>query len=220
MANIKNITTLLKALEEVSDEALEAIISNDNVEVEELKPAQKLCVLVYDALTKGINTSKYQLVMDCNFAASKFHGHEDAAEDQYKVDYFRVVATAAPTVSLMQIYAKPTRAADGIKFSVCTSCKKLIRDQLTTMENDLGFKVPVDKKTGRAKTSCKDNISYEDIVSVVKTVLAVLAQADSAEKKAKEEKQTKKSKKSRDEEVLEVLAEVLNVEDEDEAEAV
>lgn len=220
MATIKNINTLLKALEDVSNEALEAIINNDAVAVEELKPTQKLCVLVYDALTKGINTSKYQILLDCNFSASKFHSHEDPAEDEYKVDYYRVVATAAPTVSLMQIYAKPTRAADGIKFSVCTSCKKLIREQLATMQDELGFKTPIDKKTGRAKTSCKDNISYEDIVSVVKTVLAVLAQADNAEKKAKEEKKTKKEKKSREEEVLEALAEVLNVEDEDEAEAV
>ena len=219
MANIKNITTILSTLNEVSDEALEAIISNDMVEVEELKPTQKLCVLVYDALTKGINTSKYQLVLDCNFPASKFHSHDDPAEDVYKVDYYRVVATSAPSVSLMQIYPKPSRDASGIKFSVCTSAKKFVREQIAAMEDGLGFRVPIDTKTGRAKTSCRDNISYDDIVSVVKTVLAVLSDsAKKEEQKApKSAAKKKKSEAKTEEEIISELTALLSEETEEEA---
>ena len=206
---IKNLNTIVAALQDASTDTLAAIINNEMVDVETLTAPQKLCALVFDALSKGINTTKYQLVLDCNFSKSKFHNHEDAAEDVYKVDYFRVIPVAVPTKSLIQIYAKPAKSADGIKFDVCTSCRKEVLDRFLA-DDELGVAVRRNGVTGANKTSCRQGISYDELVPVLKSILAILADVDKAKAAQKKDKKDTQSKKRETPTVLEQIAEILD----------
>ena len=163
---MKKLETLKTTLETVSNETLAQIIANEDVKPEELTAAEKLSVLMYAELAKALKTKEHQLLLDCNYADSK-----NAQNGVLLVDYYRLATHG----SMIQIYVKRN------SFSVCTSASKANREQFAALD-DLQFVTKYDKKTGRAKTTQRNGIAYDDIVSVVKSVIAVLENTATAKK--------------------------------------
>ena len=169
MKKLETLKNTLKTLEENALlEKLTNIINNEDVEVDTLTDTEKLSVLMYEEIAKAINSKKYTLLFDCNYA--------DSRNDVLKVDYYRL----AIAHSMIQIYVKKN------SFTICTSASKANREHFATLENELHFVTKYDKKTQRAKTTQRNNISYDEIVSVIKNVIAVLESTAKAEKKEEE----------------------------------
>jgi hypothetical protein len=80
------------------------------------------------------------------------------------VDYYRL----AVANSMIQVYVRKN------SFRICTSASKSNREKFAQLENELHFITKYDKKTNRAKTTERINISYDEIVSVIKQVIAIL----------------------------------------------
>lgn len=156
---MKKLDTLKKMLETISNDELNAIINNSAVSADDLTQFEKLSVLMYAELAKALKTKEHQLLLDCNFADSK-----NVKNDILLVDYYRLAINNA----MIQIYVKKN------SFAVCTSASKANREQFAQLENDLHFVTKYDKKTNRAKTTQRNNISYDELVAVVKAVIAVL----------------------------------------------
>jgi hypothetical protein len=155
---MKKLETLRTALETVSAETLAEIIANADVDVEALTEAEKLSVLMYAELAKALKTKEHQLLLDCNYADSK-----NVQNGILLVDYYRLATHG----SMIQVYVRRN------SFNICTSASKANREQFAALE-DLKFVTKYDKKTGRAKTTQRNGISYEELVPVVKAVIAVL----------------------------------------------
>ena len=169
---MKKLETLRTALETVSNETLANIIKNDDIKPEDLTPAEKLSVLMYDEFAKALKTKEHQLLLDCNYADSK-----NAQNGVLLVDYYRLAIHGA----MIQIYVKKST------FAVCTSASKANREQFAALD-DLQFVTKYDKKTGRAKTTQRNGILYDELVPVVKSVIAVLENTATAKKpESKEE---------------------------------
>ena len=156
---MKKLDTLKKMLESITNEALAEIINNADVDIEALTESEKLSVLMYAELAKAINSKKHTLLLDCNYADSK-----NTHNNILLVDYYRL----AVANSMIQIYARKN------SFLICTSASKANREHFKLLESELHFITKYDKKTQRAKTTQRSNISYDDIVSVIKSVIAVL----------------------------------------------
>ena len=157
---MKKLDTLKKLLATADENALNteltAIICNDDVKANELSEFEKLSVLMFAEIAKAVKTKEHTLVLDCNYANSK--------NDTLKVDYYRLAIANA----MIQVYVRKN------SFRICTSASKANREQFKQLENELHFVTKYDKKTNRAKTTERINISYEDIVDVIKSVVAVL----------------------------------------------
>lgn len=164
---MKKLDTLRKELESVELSRLAEIICNDDVELEALTEAEKMSVLMYNEIAKAINNKSYKLLLDCNFADSK-----NVQNNVLFVDYYRL----AVNNSMIQVYVKKNH------FNICTSASKANREHFKTLENELQFVTKYDSKTQRAKTTQRNNIAYDDIVSVIKSVIAVLESTAKAEK--------------------------------------
>ena len=164
---MKKVTELVKELtnENIND-TLKNIIANDDIILKSLTEREKFAVLLFRELKKAVDTDKFELVLDCNYARSKF--------SVLKVDYYRVIDKITKT-SHIQVYTR--LASNQANFRLCTSCKEIYIEQLQS----LGFVVKRDKKTNRAKTSEKLNISYNDIVKTIQDVLNVFTSYESAE---------------------------------------
>lgn len=203
MANYKKLETLVKNFTETTDEVYKEIIDNEMVDVSTLTAKDKFAVLVFVELAKALGTKDHKLVLDCNFPASKFHNHEDEADDEYLVDYYRLVSSADANRSLIQFYVNADPNKGNCKFNLCTSCAKANREQFEALEDELHFLVKRDPKTGRAKTSQRNNVGYEEIVDVVKAVCAVLANTKAEAQKAKAEAKKQKAVADDDDEITE-----------------
>ena len=114
---------------------------------------------MFAEIAKAVKTKEHELVLDCNYAQSKF-----AQNDILKVDYYRLAIANA----MIQIYVRKN------SFRICTSASKANREHFATLENELHFVTKYDSKTKRAKTTERINIAYDDIVAVIKSVIAVL----------------------------------------------
>jgi hypothetical protein len=156
---MKKLETLKKLLETVEDSTLAEIINNENIVVDDLSEHEKLSVLMFAEFAKALKTKEHTLLLDCNFADSK-----NVKNDVLLVDYYRLAINNA----MIQIYVRKN------SFLICTSASKANREQFAQLENELHFKTKYDKKTNRAKTTQRNNISYDELVSVVKSVTAVL----------------------------------------------
>lgn len=170
---MKKLDTLKTTLETITNEALDAIINNEDVAAEDLTPAERLSVLMYAEFEKALRTKEHQLLLDCNYPDSK-----NAQNGNMLVDYYRLAAHG----SMIQIYVKRN------SFGICTSASKANREQFAALENDLGFVTKYDKKTGRAKTTQRNGVTYEELVPVIKAVLAVLENTATAKKQETETK--------------------------------
>lgn len=156
---MKKYEALKKELETISNEDLIAIVSNEAIIIDSLTDFEKMCLLMFRELEKALRTKEHKLVLDCNYAHSKF-----AQNDILKVDYYRL----AIANSMIQIYARHN------SFRICTSASKANREKFAQLESELQFKTKYDSKTKRAKTTERINISYDDIVNVTKQVIAIL----------------------------------------------
>jgi cellulose biosynthesis protein BcsQ len=156
---MKKLDTLKKTLESITETVLADIIQNENVDVKTLTESEKLAVLMYQEIAKSINSKKHTILLDCNYSQSKFVQNEI-----YLVDYYRL----AVANSMIQVYVRKN------SFRICTSASKSNREKFATLESELQFKTKYDSKTHRAKTTERLNISYDDIVAVIKQVIAIL----------------------------------------------
>lgn len=163
---MKKLETLKNALETVTAETLAAIVNNEDVATEDLTPAEKLAVLMYAEFEKALKTKEHQLLLDCNYPDSK-----NVQSGVLLVDYWRLAAHG----SMIQVYVKRN------SFGICTSASKANREQFAALD-DLGFVTKYDKKTGRAKTTQRNGVTYEELVPVIKSVLAVLENTATAKK--------------------------------------
>lgn len=128
---------------------------------------------IYRELAKSLNVKSkdkketFKLELDANYEKSKMHDSE-----KYLVDYFSLVTSDRDRAIQMYLTCNANKKTAYFRF--CTSCKKVTREQFESLEDELQFTVKRDKKTNRAKTSERKNISYYDAVEVAKLVLAVL----------------------------------------------
>lgn len=172
---MKQIATLIKALANTTAEQLAGIIACENVDAAALTDNERLSVLVFDELAHALKVKDAQLVLDANYAQSKFHD-----SDQYLVDYFRLVSNDTKNATMIQFYVHANAKRETVDFRLCTSCARVNREQFAALEAELHFVTKYDKKTGRAKTTERKDVGYADIVDVVKRVCAVLASTKQA----------------------------------------
>lgn len=173
MKKLENINKTMTA-ENINDIIAE-IVNNDNVDVSTLSDREKFCVLIYAEMRKALDNKSNKLLLDANYAQSKFHNTE-----QYKVDYFRYISTDTTNDTMIQFYVSANNKTNKCKFRVCFSCAKTVRAQQKALEEN-HFTVQYNKKTNRAKTTQRTNIDYTEIVSVVKTICSILASANTAQ---------------------------------------
>ena len=181
----KNLETIFAEAKEITNETIANIINNEVIDETSLTEREKVSVLVYAELAKALDTKDRKLVLDCNYAASKFHNHKDESQDQWLVDYYRLVPTANVNSTLIQFYVSINFTKSAITFRLCTSCAKMNRDQFEALQDELHFTTKWDKEHTRAKTSTRVGVSYDEIVDVVKAVCAVLASTKVEAEKAK-----------------------------------
>ena len=181
----KNLETIFAEAKEITNETIATIINNEVIDETSLTEREKVSVLVYSELAKALDTKDRKLVLDCNYAASKFHNHKDESQDQWLVDYYRLVPTAHVSSTLIQFYVSVNLTKSTVAFRLCTSCAKMNRDQFEALQDELHFTTKWDKEHTRAKTSTRVNVSYDEIVDVVKAVCAVLASTRAEAEKAK-----------------------------------
>ena len=181
----KNLETIFAEAKEITNETIANIINNEVIDETSLTEREKVSVLVYEDLAKALDTKDRKLVLDCNYAASKFHNHKDESQDQWLVDYYRLVPTANVNSTLIQFYVSISLNKGVVTFRLCTSCAKMNRDQFEALQDELHFTTKWDKEHTRAKTSTRVGVSYDEIVDVVKAVCAVLASTKVEAEKAK-----------------------------------
>lgn len=168
---MKKLETLKKELASVTLEKLAEIINNDAVKTDSLTEAEKLSVLMYAELEKALRTKEHKLLLDCNFADSK-----NVKNDVLLVDYYRLAINNA----MIQIYVKKNY------FNIYTSASRANREQFAQLENDLHFTVKYNSKTHRAKTTHRDKVNYDELVTVIKAVIAVLENTATAKQASAE----------------------------------
>ena len=154
---MKKLETILKTLESISNEALAQIVNNENVVIDSLTDNDKKFILFFAEIEKAINTKDYKIVLDCNYQNSK--------NSVLRVDYYRLAVANC----MIQVYCNARNT-----FSICTSANQANREKFATLEEEVHFVTKYDKKTNRAKTTQRNSIAYDDIVSVIKQVIAVL----------------------------------------------
>lgn len=190
---IKTLEALANEYLVVTSETLQGILGpNENIDVDSLTNNEKFSLLVYRELATALEGENRHLVLDANYAKSGKHNKTEAQLakgqcNQWLVDYYRVVDDNDQ--SLIQVYVKKPNYKQGyVQFSLATSCEEMNREQLTALVDELRFAVQYDKKTGRPKTSAKDDVSYAGIAEVVKTVCAILEGTKATKTAAKEAK--------------------------------
>ena len=185
----KNLETIFSEAKEITNETIANIINNDVIDETSLTEREKVSILVYAELAKALDTKDRKLVLDCNYEASKFHNHKDESQDQWLVDYYRLVPTVNVNSTLIQFYVSVNFTKSTVTFRLCTSCAKMNRDQFEALQDELHFTVKWNKEHTRAKTSTRVGVSYDEIVDVVKAVCAVLASTKVEAEKAKANKE-------------------------------
>lgn len=193
----KNLETIFAEAKEITNETIANIINNEVIDETSLTEREKVSVLVYTELAKALDTKDRKLVLDCNYAASKFHNHKDESQDQWLVDYYRLVPTVNVNSTLIQFYVSVNLTKCAVTFRLCTSCAKMNRDQFEALQDELHFTTKWDKEHTRAKTSTRVGVSYDEIVDVVKAVCAVLASTKVEAEKAKANKEKAKAEQAK-----------------------
>ena len=180
---MKKLDTLKKTLEaENINDILTDIIQCDDVDAETLTEREKFSVLIYNELARALNNKTNQLLLDCNYAQSKFHNNGN-----YKVDYYRFISRDTSNATMIQVYVNANAKKATCKFRICFSCAKTVREQQKALE-DNNFTVLACASTKRFKTTQRTNIDYTELVSVIKTVCAILANANKSTTEGETEK--------------------------------
>lgn len=186
MANYKKLETLVKNFETLTDDVLNEIVNNEEVDVSTLSDREKFSCLVFAEMKKALDTKSHELLLDCNYPQSKKHNKKDPADNVWLVDYYRLVSRESKSPSMIQFYVSANPKKGECKFTLCTSCAKANLEQFLALRDDLQF-APLTDKAGTPKTTTRKGISYDELVDVVKAVCAVLANTAEQNKKAKEE---------------------------------
>ena len=174
MANYKKLETLVKNFETLTDDILNEIVNNEEVDVSTLSDREKFSCLVFAEMKKALETKSHELVLDCNYSQSKKHNKKDPADNEWLVDYYRLVSKDTKNASMIQFYVSANPKKSSCSFTLCTSCAKANLEQFLALRDDLQFEPLVDK-SGKPKTTTRKGIQYDELVDVVKAVCAVLA---------------------------------------------
>lgn len=193
MANYKKLETLVKDFETLTDDILNEIVNCPDVDVSTLTDREKFSCLVFQQLSRALDNKSYRLMLDCNYPQSNMHNKSDkqlakGQEQQWLVDYYRLVSREGKQKSLIQIYVAANPKNGTCKFRLCTSCAKENLAQLIALRDELHFE-PVGKKNGGTKTTQRTDVDYAELVDVCKAVTAILFNTEKAKAEAK--KQTK-----------------------------
>lgn len=191
MANYKKLENLMKDYEALTDDILNEIVHCPDIDVTTLTESEKFACLVYQQMSRALETKAHKLMLDCNYPKSNMHNKSEkqlakGQEPQWLVDYYRLVSKDGK--SLIQIYVKTNPKKGTCLFDLCTSCAKANLEQFEAMRDELHFE-PIGKKGGEgAKTTARKNVSYEELVDVCKAVVAVLFATEQAKAEAKKAK--------------------------------
>lgn len=191
MANYKKLETLVKNFEALTDDVLNEIVNCPDVDVTTLTEREKFSCLVFDEMRKALETKTHKLMLDCNYPQSNMHNKSDkqlakGQEQQWLVDYYRLVSKEGKQKSLIQIYVAANPKNGTCKFRLCTSCAKGNLDQFIALRDELHFE-PVGKKNGGTKTTQRNSVDYSELVDVCKAVCAILANTENAKAEAKKQ---------------------------------
>ena len=193
MANYKKLETLVKDFETLTDDVLNAIVDCPNIDVTTLTDREKFSCLVFQQMSRALETKNHKLMLDCNYPQSNMHNKSEkqlakGQEPQWLVDYYRLVSTEGKQKSLIQIYVAANPKNGTCKFKLCTSCAKDNLEQFIALRDELHFE-PVGKRNGGAKTTQRVGIDYEELVAVCKAVTAILLNTEKARAEAKSKKE-------------------------------
>lgn len=211
---MKKLETLVKNFESLTDETLNELVNCPDVDVTTLTDREKFSCLVFAEMQKALDTKSHELLLDCNYPLSNMHNKSEKqlAKGQtpvWLVDYYRLVSRGDKQKSLIQIYVSANPKTGACKFRLCTSCAKDNLAQFIALRDELQFE-PVGKKTGGAKTTQRNSVSYDELVPVCKAVAAIL---DTTTKSAEEAKKTKAEKKNPKEESTNEVDNTTNTEE-------
>ena len=194
MANYKNLETLVKEFDTVTDDILNEIVNCPDIEVDTLSDREKFSCLVFQQMSRALENKSYKLMLDCNYPQSNKHNKSDkqlakGQEPEWLVDYYRLVSKEGKQKSLIQIYVKTNPKNGSCLFDLCTSCSKNNLAQFEALRDELHFE-PVGKKDGGTKTTRRMNVGYDELVAVCKAVTAILANTEKAKAEAKKQAKT------------------------------
>lgn len=191
---MKERKALVEELATMETGVIDAIIGNNpNAAEESLTTKEKFAVLVFREQAEAINGEGRTLVLDANYAKSKFHNKTDKELakgqcNQWLVDYYRLIDGEGN--SLIQVYTHLNPKTGDVAFDLCTSCAAVNRMQFE-MEEELGFEIQR-RPDGTARTSRKNGVGYGDLPEVLLKTMAVLAEGDRQRAQAKADKQKAK----------------------------
>ena len=194
MANYKNLETLVKEFDTVTDDILNEIVNCPDIEVDTLSDREKFSCLVFQQMSRALENKSYKLMLDCNYPQSNKHNKSDkqlakGQEPEWLVDYYRLVSKEGKQKSLIQIYVKTNPKNGSCLFDLCTSCSKNNLAQFEALRDELHFE-PVGKKDGGTKTTRRMKVGYDELVAVCKAVTAILANTEKAKAEAKKQAKT------------------------------
>ena len=189
MANYKKLENLVKDFETLTDEMLKDIVNCPDIEVDTLSDKEKFSCLIYEQMSRALETKSHKLMLDCNYPQSNKHHKSEkqlakGQEPEWLVDYYRLVSKEGKQKSLIQIYVSANPKKGSCNFTLCTSCAKDNLAQFEALRDELHFE-PVPKKGDGAKTSRRVNVGYDELVAVCKAVTAILANTEKARAEAK-----------------------------------
>ena len=191
---MKDRKMLVEELGNLETGAIDAITGgNPNTPEDALTTKEKFAVLVFREQAEAINAEGRELVLDANYAKSKFHNKTEAELakgqcNQWLVDYYRLIDGEGN--SLIQVYTHLNPKTGDVAFDLCTSCAAVNRVQFE-MEEELGFIIQR-RPDGSARTSRKNGIGYEALPEILLKTMAVLAEGDRQREQAKADKQKQK----------------------------
>lgn len=197
MENLKN---LMESFETLTEEKIDEIVGNENVDASTLPDSEKLSVLLFSELEKALHTEDRKLILDCNYQKSKFHNRTPkqiarGLENEYLVNYFRLVS-ADKAIPMLHIWPKHLSA------SKCTCAFEIhiTSDVAPILEERQGeFKFTIKRRLdGTIRDVYRSGVQYDELVEVINSLCALLtanAKAKAAEKEEKEKAKEKKNPK-------------------------
>lgn len=172
---MKKLETLRKELVNVSNDTLTAIVNCNDVDVANLTDNEKLAVLVFNEYKKALDNKLVTCVLDCNYSNSKLHNNEDEAENEFKVDYFRLIDEHNDSLARCYIHVSKSAVTTDIRFSA----KKSVLAQAEKLEK-MQFEIFRYKATQKVRNVRRQSVAYDEFVQTAKNALSILADSKKA----------------------------------------
>ena len=195
MENLKN---LMESFETLTEEKIDKIVGNENVDASTLPDSEKLSVLVFSELEKALHTEDRKLILDCNYQKSKFHNRTPkqiarGLENEYLVNYFRLVS-ADKAIPMLHIWPKHLNTAKcTCTFEVHITSE--VSSILAEREEEFNFTIKR-RPDGTIRDVYRSGVQYDELVGLVNSLCALLTANAKAKAAKKEEKEKAKEKKS------------------------